>query len=130
MNNTGQPLIEVRKIQGFPLKRLWFLTVFVGQGYRGCYADNLQRRNFRFGGRIGLRKATLGQLFATIRRPAEASSNTVSLRELNPQYVIQEIKLPKYQAKAISLSTKLLNLIKNRIKSQNAHLHEGDIESG
>jgi len=134
MNNTGQPLIEVRKIKKFfPLKKT---SVFDRRNLSVKATEDVtltiyKGETFGLVGESGCGKTTLGRVILQLYPPTSGSVlyYDIPLRELNPQYVIQEIKkLPKYQAKAIKSFNKTFKLDQKieELKAKMHILHEGD----
>ena len=134
MNRTEQPLIEVRKIKKFfPLKRT---SIFDRRKLSVKATEDItltiyKGETFGLVGESGCGKTTLGRVILQLYPPTSGSVlyYGVSLKELNPQYVIHEIKkLPKYQAKAIKSFNKTYKLDEKieELKARMHITHEGD----
>ena len=128
MNRTEQPLIEVRKIKKFfPLKRT---SIFDRRKLSVKATEDItltiyKGETFGLVGESGCGKTTLGRVILQLYPPTSGSVlyYGVSLKELNPQYVIHEIKnCLNIKQKQSNHLTKLINLMKNRrTQSPNAY---------
>lgn len=134
MNKTQQPLIEVRKVKKFfPLKRS---SIFDRRNLSVKANEDVtltiyKGETFGLVGESGCGKTTLGRVILQLYPPTSGSAlyYGIPLKELNPQYVIHEIKkLPKYQARAIKSFNKTYELDKKieDLKAKMKVLHEGD----
>ncbi|HEY8445270.1 MAG TPA: oligopeptide/dipeptide ABC transporter ATP-binding protein [Bacilli bacterium] len=131
MNNQfKEPLIETRKLKKFfPLKKKHiFQETYYVRANEDVTLTIYKGETLGIVGESGCGKSTLGRVILQLYEPTSGSAlyYGIPLRELNPDYVINDIKrLPKYQEKAkrayqksLEFDNKIQNLLAQNVSSE------------